>query len=139
VSTPYVVVVDDDEVVRRNIVKNLVRMNCTVRDFASGEALLQSFDHLPDVPDVILLDFKMEGMNGIETLQAVREKNPLVPACILTAYTGGMDMRQIQQLGNCEVLLKTVDLLSLRQIVQGARALKALRSGEGAPQSEGTD
>jgi len=76
------------------------------------------------------LDYKMDGMNGIETLKAVRARHPAVPAYILTAYAGGLDMRLIKQMGNCEVLLKTVDLTSLGQIVQGALALKSLRRQE---------
>jgi len=39
-------------------------------------------------------------------------------------------MRVIKQMGNCEVLLKTVDLTSLEQIVNGALALKSLRRQE---------
>jgi DNA-binding NtrC family response regulator len=127
VSNPYVFVVDDDDVVRRSIVKRLTRMNCTVRDFESGESLLQSMENPCDIPDVILLDFKMEGMNGVETLKALRETNSSVPVFILTAYAGGMDMSLVEKLGNCEVMLKTVDLTSLRHIVNGAMALKKLR------------
>jgi len=102
-------------------------MNCTVRDFESGESLLQSMENPCDIPDVILLDFKMEGMNGVETLKALRETNSSVPVFILTAYAGGMDMSLVEKLGNCEVMLKTVDLTSLRHIVNGAMALKKLR------------
>jgi DNA-binding NtrC family response regulator len=127
VSNPYVFVVDDDDVVRRSIVKRLTRMNCTVRDFESGESLLQSMENPCDIPDVILLDFKMEGMNGVETLKALRETNSSVPVFILTAYAGGMDMSLVEKLGNCEVMLKNVDLTSLRHIVNGAMALKRLR------------
>ena len=126
-SNTYVFVVDDDDVVRRSIVKRLARMNCTVRDFESGESLLQSMENPRDIPDVILLDFKMEGMNGVETLKALRETNSSVPVFILTAYAGGMDMSLVEKLGNCEVMLKNVDLTSLRHIVNGAMALKTLR------------
>ena len=69
----------------------------------------------------------MEGMNGVETLKALRETNSSVPVFILTAYAGGMDMSLVEKLGNCEVMLKNVDLTSLRHIVNGAMALKRLR------------
>jgi two-component system, NtrC family, response regulator AtoC len=130
VHTLLVFVVDDDDVVRRSIVKRLIRLHCTVRDFESGEALLQAFEQEKEIPDLMLLDYKMEGMDGIETLKAVRARHPSVPAFILTAYAGGLDMRLIKQMGNCEVLLKTVDLTSLGQIVQGALAVKSLRRQE---------
>lgn len=132
VNAPYVFVVDDDDVVRCNIVKNLVRMKCTVREFASGEALLRTLENPQERPDVIVLDYKMDGMNGVDTVRAVRARNSSVPAFILTAYAGGLDMRLVEQLGNCEVLVKTVDLHSLRHIVQGAMALKHLQRAEPA-------
>jgi DNA-binding NtrC family response regulator len=130
VNTLFVFVVDDDEVVRRSIVKRLIRLHCRVHAFESGEAFLQALDYENDIPDLILLDYKMDGMNGIETLNALRARHPSVPAFILTAYAGGMDMRLIKQMGNCEILLKTVDLTSLKQIVNGAMALKTLRRQE---------
>ncbi len=129
-NKPYVFVVDDDEVVRRSIVKRLIRLNCTVRDFESGEALLQSLEHLKEIPDVILVDYKMKGMNGIETLKSVRKNYPGIPAFIFTAYAGEKNLSRLEQVGNCEVLLKTVDLHGLRQIVNGAMAIKKLRMRE---------
>jgi CheY-like chemotaxis protein len=130
VNQPCIFVVDDNEFVRRSIVKRLERMNCTVQEFESGEALLHSLDNSHEVPDVILLDYKMHGLNGIETLRALRAKNTSVPAFIFTAYAGEKELRLAEKLGNCEVLLKTVDLNSLRQIVHGAMALKKLRMTE---------
>ncbi len=127
VNKPYVYVVDDDDVVRQSIVKKLARMNCTVREFESGEALLQTLENPKENPDIILLDYKMEGMNGVETLMALRARNSSVPTFIFTAYTGGVDMKIVQQLGNCEVMLKTVDLHSLRNIVNGAMAVNKIR------------
>ena len=64
-SKPYVFVVDDDEVIRSNIAKKLSRLHCTVRAFDSGEALMEFFRDHRDEPDVILVDYKMGGMNGV--------------------------------------------------------------------------
>jgi CheY-like chemotaxis protein len=89
--------------------------------------MLASFAQSPEAPDVILLDYKMEGLNGIDTVKALRATQSLVPAFIFTAYAGGLDLRLVKQLGNCEVLLKTVDLTNLRHVVNGAMALKQLR------------
>ncbi|HNP30746.1 MAG TPA: response regulator [Nitrospirales bacterium] len=129
-NKPFLYVVDDDEVVRRSIVKRLIRLNCTVRDFESGEALLHSLEHLHEIPDVILLDYKMKGMNGIETLKSLRKTHSVIPAFIFTAYAGEKDLSLVEKLGNCEVLLKTVDLHGLRHVVNGAMAIKNLRMRE---------
>ena len=124
-SKPYVLVVDDDDVVRLNIAKKLSRLNCHVRAFESGEALVDFLENQDDEPDVILVDFKMGGMNGLETLHAVR-KFSSIPAVIFTAYEGLVDMQAMKKLGRCEVMIKTIDLNMLGHIVNGAMAVKKL-------------
>ena len=131
-SKPYVFVVDDDEVVRLNIVKKLSRLNCHVRAFDSGEAVVEFLTRqsVQEEPDVMLVDYKMGGMNGVDTLQAVR-KISSIPAVIFTAYEGLVDVKAVKQLGRCEVMLKTIDLNILGQIVSGAMAVKNVRNCEG--------
>jgi len=129
VSKPYVFVVDDDEVIRSNIAKKLSRLHCTVRAFESGEALMEFLRDHRDEPDVILVDYKMGGMNGVETLHAIR-KNSSVPAIIFTAYEGWIDPQEITQIGNCEVIIKTVDLHNLTHMVNGVLALRNLRKND---------
>jgi CheY-like chemotaxis protein len=130
VSKPYVFVVDDDEVVRENICKKLSRLQCRVRSFDSGEALLEFLPTQSHEPDVILLDYKMRGMDGVETLQVVR-KSSSVPAVIFTAYSGSINAQEIKNLGHCEVMIKTVDLHMLDSVVQGVVAVKekGIRTG----------
>jgi two-component system, NtrC family, response regulator AtoC len=126
VSKPYVFVVDDDEVIRVNIAKKLSRLHCTVRAFESGEALMEFLRDHRDEPDVILVDYKMGGMNGVETVRAVRKVSS-TPTVIFTAYEGLVDLQAVKQLGRCEVLLKTIDLSVLGSIVNEAVAVRKMR------------
>ena len=128
-SIPSVFVVDDDEVIRSNIAKKLSRLHCRVRAFESGEALMEFLRDHRDEPDVILVDYKMGGMNGVETLHAIR-KNSSVPAIIFTAYEGWIDPQEITQIGNCEVIIKTVDLHNLTHMVNGVLALRNLQKND---------
>ena len=125
-NTPYVLVVDDDEVVRLNITKKLSRLNCQVRAFDSGEAVVDFFlrqsVQQKDEPHVMLLDYQMGGMNGVETLRAVRQYS-IIPTVIFTANKKLVDVQAVKQLGRCEVMLKTIDLNILGQIVSGAMAV----------------
>ncbi|WNM58447.1 response regulator [Candidatus Nitrospira allomarina] len=125
-SKPYVFVVDDDEVIRSNIAKKLSRLECTVRAFDSGEALMEFLRDNRDEPDVILVDYKMGGMNGVETVRAVRKVSS-TPTVIFTAYEGLVDLQAVKQLGRCEVLLKTIDLSVLGSIVNEAMAVRKMR------------
>ncbi len=125
-SMPYVFVVDDDEVIRLNIAKKLSRLHCTVRAFESGEALMEFLRDHRDEPDVILVDYKMGGMNGVETVRALRKVSS-TPTVIFTAYEGLVDLQAVKQLGRCKVLLKTIDLSVLGSIVNEAMAVRKLR------------
>ncbi|GJL62879.1 MAG: response regulator [Nitrospirales bacterium] len=125
-SKPYVFVVDDDEVIRSNIAKKLSRLHCTVCAFDSGEALMEFLRDHRDEPDVILVDYKMGGMNGVETVRALRKVSS-TPTVIFTAYEGLVDLQAVKQLGRCKVLLKTIDLSVLGSIVNEAMAVRKLR------------
>ena len=79
-----------------------------------------------DEPDVILVDYKMGGMDGVETLQAVR-KVLSTPAVIFTAYEGLVDLQAVKQIGRCKVLLKTIDLSVLGSIVKETMVERKMR------------
>ena len=73
-----VFVTDDEQAIRAAIVKRLGRQGHRVVAYESGEALLEALQH--DLPDVILLDVKMPGLGGIDTLKQVRQLMGLPPA-----------------------------------------------------------
>ncbi len=126
-SKIHVVVVDDDEVVRHNISKKLSRLNCDVQIFESGEALIEFLLSQHHEPDLILLDYQMREMNGVETLKSIR-KFSSVPAVIFTAYAGYINLQEIKKLGRCDVMLKTVDLDILNSMINGALAIKRIQT-----------
>ena len=82
----WVIVVDDDETNLKvaGLILSKARMRVTA--MRSGQALLD-YIRDKDVPDLILLDIKMPGMDGFETLRALRrmEKARTVPVIFLTA------------------------------------------------------
>ncbi len=81
---PRVLVVDDEPALRLMVGAVLRDEGWEVAEAASAEAAL---DMLPGAaPDVILLDMRMPGMDGLEALGAIRAKSPGVPVVMLTAY-----------------------------------------------------
>ena len=118
-------VTDDDEVVRSSITRRLTRGGHDVRSFDSGEALLEGLDD--DVPDIILLDLKMSGMTGLETLKHIRPKAPQTLVILLTAYGTIEDAVEAMRLGAYDFLIKSVDLSGVGPVVERAIDYLTLR------------
>lgn len=112
-------VTDDDDVVRASITRRLTRAGThEVQSYDSGEALLEALNH--DIPDIVLLDLKMTGMSGLETLKQIRPKAPHVLVIILTAYGTVEDAVEAIKLGAYDFLIKSVDLSGVNPVVQRA-------------------
>jgi len=76
--------VDDEDAFRQATSRTLSRRGFIVNEAASGEEALEAIG--VEKPDIILLDLKMPGMSGIETLQRIRRIEPLLPVIILTGH-----------------------------------------------------
>ena len=122
-------VTDDDEVVRSSITRILSRGQHDVKSFDSGEALLKGLDH--DIPDIILLDLKMSGMSGLETLKHLRPKAPNTLVILLTAYGTIENAVEAMKLGAYDFLLKSVDLSVIDPVVNRAIEHLGLREPDG--------
>ena len=70
-----VLIVDDELDFLETIVKRLRARNIEVSGVESGYLALEALDS--SSPDVIILDVKMPGMDGIETLREIKKKKPL--------------------------------------------------------------
>lgn len=99
-----VLVIDDEEAVRTVLKRALEREEFRVETVGSGEEALTSLRD--GVPDVIILDLKMPGMDGPEVLRHIREQRDDVPVIILTAYPESTLMERAMQYGPITLLSK---------------------------------
>ena len=113
-------VVDDDEFVRSSLVRRLRREGFTIDEFESGESVLKSLEEGASHPDVIIMDYKMSGINGLETAHIIHQKFPHVPVILLTAYSRSFDCDAAKRNGVFEVLTKMVELEDLRNVIHRA-------------------
>jgi two-component system, OmpR family, response regulator ChvI len=81
-----IVLVDDDDSFRESLGLNLVDEGFDVQSFASGEPALDYFQRGGSA-DVILLDWRMPGMNGLEVLRRLRRAGTTTPVIFLTALS----------------------------------------------------
>lgn len=87
-----------------------------LRDFGStvaldGETALSIVKE--GVPDVMLLDIMMPGINGLEVLERVKENYPNVQVIIVTGHGGEKDKTRAMQLGAFAYMTKPVDFETL--------------------------
>jgi two-component system, OmpR family, response regulator len=108
-----VLVVDDEEDFVETIVKRLKDRGLESAGVLSGRAALEFLDS-NDV-DVIILDVKMPGMDGIETLREIKKKKPTVEVIMLTGHGSVESGIQGLQLGAYNYIMKPVPLNDLLQ------------------------
>ncbi len=124
----HVLVVDDDDGVRRFIVETLETTGYRVTAAASGSEGLSRFAEAP--PDVLVVDFAMPEMNGVDFVRHVIEQAPGFPVVMATGYA---DMAAVDRIIDRDFLLqkpfRTEELLS---VVARALADAALSSRESA-------
>ena len=92
-----------------------------------GESALQMVRE--DEPDVMILDLKMPGIDGIEVLRRVKKTNPHIEVIILTGHGSDEDCRVCMELGAFAYLQKPVDIEALSDTLQRANE-KARRSAD---------
>ncbi|MDP7051442.1 MAG: sigma-54 dependent transcriptional regulator [Verrucomicrobiota bacterium] len=90
---------------------------------ASGEEALEVIPQIQ--PDLVIMDIRMGGLNGIETLRKIREFDTKLPVILMTAFGTTQTAIQAMKHGAYDYLLKPFDVPKLEAIVEGA--LKAAR------------
>ncbi len=81
-----ILLVDDDELFRESLAMNLVDEEFNVTECQNGRACLALLHDRSDF-DLILLDWRMPGMSGIEVMQEIKAAGIDVPVVFLTAFT----------------------------------------------------
>lgn len=104
---PKVLLVDDEEGLRDAICKRLQKKGMEVGVAGSGEDALDILSQ--EQFDVIVLDIKMPGIDGIETLERIKEINPDYEVIILSGHASLDSARRIVELGGSDYLLKPYD------------------------------
>lgn len=84
-KTNYVWIVDDDKSIRWVLERALTRSGIDVDVFTNAEELLEALSH--SIPDVIISDIRMPGIDGLEMLAKVVEKHPKLPVIVTTAHS----------------------------------------------------
>ena len=113
-----VLLVDDEEEFVKSISERM-KMREVDSDVAlSGEQALETMDE--DLPDVMVLDLKMPGMDGMEVLRRAKKAYPGVQIIMLTGHGSEKDEKEARRLGVFEYLQKPVSIEKLMKTVTEA-------------------
>ncbi|OPY58176.1 MAG: Sporulation initiation phosphotransferase F [Pelotomaculum sp. PtaU1.Bin035] len=117
----YLLVVDDNAGVRCLLFEILSHEGYNVEMAANGLEALRKVSIR--VPSLIILDAKMPGMSGLETLEELKKLAPNVPVIIITAYTELDAVIEAQKCGMVMYhLRKPFDIDDIRNLVRSIMA-----------------
>lgn len=116
-SKGKILVIDDEPQVGMIFSKVLQTIGYEVVAAQSGEEALKKMD---TKPDVVFLDIKLPGMDGVETLRRIRKSSPDLPVVMMTAYQTVDSAVESMRLGACDYLIKPLDNNRIKEVVRHA-------------------
>lgn len=117
-APPRVLVVDDDPNIRRSLTRILRSQSFDVSEAEDGHAALAAIAQ--SKPDLVILDIRMPGIDGVETFRLIREQLPRVPGIFMTAYSSSSRVEIADELGGIEVLAKPLQIDLLLELAKAA-------------------
>jgi DNA-binding NtrC family response regulator len=101
---PLILVVDDDEGMRKSLAILLGKKGYRVMQVASGESAIHVLSH--HMFDLVITDLRMEGINGIKLLEYIQVNRMNVPAIIMTGYGTIESAVTAMQMGAYDYIVK---------------------------------
>jgi DNA-binding NtrC family response regulator len=117
---PTLLIVDDDAAMRDALEEAARDLGYQTLLAASGAAGLTFLDH--ESIDAVLLDLRMPGMDGLETLRHIRERPHPPPVAVLTAHATAQNTIEAMRLGAFDHLTKPIARDALARVLSAMRA-----------------
>lgn len=112
------IMVADDEQLERSVLIAILKKNVRVKEIIEAkngkEALALNREHNPDL---IIMDIKMPGINGIKALELIKKENPNKEIIMLTAYDDFEFIHKVLVLGGSDYILKPIKPNKITEIV----------------------
>lgn len=101
-----VFIVDDDGLLRETLRRSLEQAGYNVRSFESASDALCELDTAP--PDIVVSDYQMPGMDGLEFIESVRQRSVSLPVMLMSGYVTPEVEKRAWDLGVNRVLSKPI-------------------------------
>lgn len=136
-----ILVVDDDAQLRHSFEKLLTSEGHTVRTAATGETGLEGVK--TKIPDLVIMDVRLPGMDGLETFQAMHEIEPKLPVIIMTAFGTTDTAIEATKLGAYDYVLKPFEipemLVTIEKALEAGRFMRSRVEMDVVPASDSAD
>jgi DNA-binding NtrC family response regulator len=123
-----VLLVDDEADFLDTLVKRMSKRKVVAHGVGSGEDAIAYLNR--NEVDVVVLDVKMPGMDGIETLREVKKKFPLTEVIMLTGHASMEVAIEGMELGAFDYLMKPVDFDDLLYKLEDAYKKKSIQENK---------
>ncbi len=114
----FSIMVADDEQLERSVLTAILKKNLRVKEIIearNGKEALELNRELN--PDIIIMDIKMPGINGIKALELIKKENPNKEIIMLTAYDDFEFIHKVLVLGGSDYILKPIKPDKIMEIV----------------------
>jgi DNA-binding NtrC family response regulator len=122
---PYVTIVDDDSAFANYLRTFLSLRGYETRSYSRGDEMLAAVKQ-GDPPDIVLLDVMMPGMNGLETLRALKSAKPDLQVIMLSGREHASTIVEAVRLGAADYVVKPDDPEGLGEIALDAAIKNAI-------------
>jgi DNA-binding NtrC family response regulator len=120
-----VLIVDDEVDYLDTLIKRMKKRNLNVSGVKSGQEALDFLKH--EAVDVVLLDVRMPGMDGIQVLREIRKEYPLTEVIMLTGHANVEVAITGMELGAFDYLIKPMDTDDLLYKIQDAYRRRSIQ------------
>ena len=120
-----VLLVDDEVEFLQTLLRRMKKRDVQVTGVESGEEALAFLAE--NAVDVVVMDVKMPGMDGMETLRAIKKEMPLIEVVMLTGHANIEVAIEGMELGAFDYLMKPINIDDLLYKVQDAYKKKVIQ------------
>jgi len=136
-----ILIVDDDAQLRHSFAKLLTAEGHGVKTTPTGEGGLEAI--MSSLPDLVIMDVRLPGMDGLQTFQTMHEIQPKLPVIVMTAYGSTETAIQATKLGAFDYVLKPFDipemLTTIEKALEAGRFMRARVEVDPAPGADSTE
>ena len=122
-----ILIVDDDKSIRYSL-KRMLEGNFSILTAQNGEEALNQVKK--NLPDLVIMDIKMPGRNGIDVLKEIKTIDPKSFVIMMTAYGTTETAIEAMKYGAFDYILKTFPIPQMKGLVEKAISLRKMMKEE---------